>query len=256
MVSLLKADFFRLFKSKSLYICTLVWAGIFALECLLLDLSYKVTASQGFDMSYPIPDALSYGISAFMGSSTIIAIFVAIFAVSEFSQGTMKNLVSKGFSKAHIFLSKLIVLTVAAYFIVFVTFIAGTVCAWSFTKEFGSLSGEFGKYLWRTIGIELYLIIALTALFLMVSMSIKNMAASIAINILGLSFGRILFSLLEYLVETKIRFTDYSLTNNIAFFSNQQATGGDYIRALIVGAVYLIISVAVGIFIFKKSDVK
>ncbi|NLC19199.1 MAG: ABC transporter permease subunit [Clostridiales bacterium] len=256
MVNLLKADFFRLFKGKSLYICALVWAGIFVLQCILLDFSYRVSVNMDISISYPIPDALSYGITAFLGNNTIIAIFVAIFAVSEFTHGTMKNLVSKGFSKVYIFLSKFIVLTVAAYFIIFVTFIAGTACAWIFSKELGSLSGEFGKYLWGTIGIELYLRIALTALLLMVSMSIKNMAGAITINILGLSFGGMLFTLLEYLVNNKIKFTNYSLSYNIAFYSNQGATGGDYVRTLIVGAVYLAISLALGIFIFKKSDVK
>lgn len=256
MVNLIKADFFRLFKSKSLYICALVNAGFLILECILADLTYKFTVSQGLDMAYPITDALSIGISAFTGSNTIIAIFTALFAVSEFTHGTMKNLVSKGFSKVHIFLSKLIVLTVATYFIVFITFFAGTICAWFYSKELGSLTGDFGKYLWGTIGIELYLLIALTALYLFVSMSIKNMAGAIAINIIGLSFGGMLFSLLEYLVDRKIKFTEFSLTNTISFFSSQGAAGSDYIRALIVGVAYLVISMAIGIFIFKKSDVK
>lgn len=143
-----------------------------------------------------------------------------------------------------------------SYFIIFVTAIVGTAFAWFFVKDFGSLGGEFGIYLLKTAGIELYLLVALTALFLMISMSIKNMGGTIAINILSLTFGGILFTILEYLVDKKIKFTDFSLTNNMTSLVNQQAAGSDYVRALIVGAVYLTISLAIGIFIFKKSDVK
>jgi len=259
MVSILKADFFRLFKSKSFYICALVSAVLFGLAIFVLDWSIKVTAAQGFEMAFPYNDALSYGIVSFMDGTVhmITGIFVAIFVTSEFSHGTMKNVVSKGFSKVYIYLSKLIAMTVAEYIIVFATFVTGTLCAWIVTKEFGSLSGDFGEYFFKSIGIELYLSFALIALMLMVSMSIKNMGGSIAINILGvMSLGNILFSLLEYMVNGKIKFSKFSLIYNISFYTKMGASGSDYIRSLIVGAVFLIVSTVLGILIFKKSDVK
>jgi len=257
MVNLLKADFFRLFKSKSFYICALVSAGLFGLGILIIDWTYK--AANVDIVSFPYENGLSYGITSFMEGTahTITAIFVAIFATADFSHGTMKNVVSKGFSKVYIFLSKLIVLIVANYIIVFVTFIAGTICAWIVTGEFGSLSGDFGKYILGTTGIELYLYIALIALMLMVSMSIRNLGGAIAINVLGiLSFESTLFALFEFMVDNKIKFSEFSLMYNTSFYRMMGASSSDYIRSLIVGAVFLVASVLLGIYIFKKSDVK
>lgn len=256
MISILKADFYRLLKSKSFYICMLVSAGLICFGFYALYWTYKSTGIM--DTSF-YPDGLSFGILSFTEGSVqlIIGIFLSIFVTSEFTHGTMKNVVSKGFSKVNIYLSKFITMIVAAFIIVLLTFIAGTVCASITIGKIGSLSGEFGSQLFKTIGIELYLYIALTALLLMVAMSVKNLGGAIAINVIGVfTFERILFSLLELAVDSRIKFSQYSLIYNISFYGGMNGTADDYIRSLIVGLVFMLVSTALGIFIFKKSDVK
>lgn len=260
MKNLLKADFYRLFISKSFYICTIVSAALFGLGICVMNWTYKITADQSFDLSFVYKDGLSYGMTAFMDGSVhmIICIFIGIFVTSEFSHGTMKNVVSKGFSKLLIFLSKLITLTVAAFIIVIATVIAGTVCGGIVIGEFGSLTAEFTGFVLKTSAIELYLYIAMTALFLMVAMTVKNLGAVIAIGVIGIiSFESVLFALLEILVDSKIKFSQFSLMYNTSFYRmNQDAAAGDFIRSLLVGAAFLLVSTAFGIYMFKKVDVK
>lgn len=260
MKNILKADFYRLFISKSFYICTLVSAALFCLGICVMRWTYNMTASQGIEINFIYKDGLSYGMTAYMDGSIhmIICIFIAIFVTSEFSHGTMKNIVSKGFSKIYIFLSKLITMTVAAFIIVIVTAITGTVVTGIVIGEFGSLSGEFGSFVLKTTAIELYLFVALTALFLMVSITVKNLGAAIAIGVIGIvSFENVIFALIEILVDRKIKFSEFSLMYNTLFYRmNMEAGGSDYIRSLIVGAVFFLVSIVFGIFMFKKVDVK
>lgn len=260
MKNILKSDFYRLFKSKSFYICTLVSAALFGLGIYMMYWAHKVTSSQGVEFPFQYTDGLSYGMTAFMDGSVqmIISIFIAIFVTAEFSHGTMKNIVSKGFSKVNIFLSKLLTMTVAAFIIVIATVIVGTVCGTLVTGKFGSLNGEFGGYVLKTIGIELFLYIALTALLLMVAMTVKNLGGAIAISVIGIiSFENVLFALLEFAVDSKIKFSEFSLIYNTLFYRmNMEAAGSDYVRSVIVGAVFLVVATTFGIFMFKKADVK
>lgn len=260
MKNILKADFYRLFISKSFYICTLVSAALFCLGICVLRWTYNLSVSQGIEFNFIYKDGLSYGMTAYMDGSVhmIICIFIAIFVTSEFSHGTIKNVVSKGFSKVKIFLSKLITMTAAAFIIVIVTVIAGTVSGGIVIGEFGSLSGEFGSFVLKTSAIELYLFIALSALFLMVAMTVKNLGAAIAIGVIGIiSFENLLFALIEILVDRRIKFSEFSLMYNTLFYRmNMEAGGSDFIRSLIVGAVFFLASTAFGIFLFKKADVK
>ena len=99
---------------------------------------------------------------------------------------------------------------------------------------------------------------ALTALFVMIAMIVRNNGGVIAINILGvISFGTLILSLLEYLFDSKIKFTEFSIQYNISqFYMSMDLSSSTYIRALIVGLVYLIVSTGIGIFAFSKSDIK
>jgi ABC-2 type transport system permease protein len=132
------------------------------------------------------------------------------------------------------------------------------VCGSIVIGKFGSLNGEFGSYVLKTLGIELFLYIALTALLLMVAMTVKNLGGVIAIGVIGIiSFENVLFALLELAVDGRIKFSEFSLIYNTLFYRmNMEAAGSDYIRSLIVGTVFLLAATTFGIFMFKKSDVK
>lgn len=260
MSNLLRSDFYRLFRSKSFYVCTVVAMGLIALNIFLLDWASRV-AGEGvnLDVSTLYKDGISYGLTAFSNGNVqmILGIIIAIFVTAEFSHGTMKNVVSKGFPKLQIYLTKLISMTVASYIIIIATFVVGTISAIIVTGTLGDLNGEYISKIVKTIGIELLLNTALTALILLVSMVVRNLGAAIAINIIGImSFGPLIFSILEYVVKGKIKFTEYSLLNNIAFYANNTAKGSDYLRSLIVGLIFLAVSTVLGIYAFKKSDVK
>ena len=264
MKNLLQSDFYRLFKSKSFYICAAVSALLFAAGIFILDWSYQLMSEQSTNanamFTLPYSDGISYALTVFEDSNVlmIIAIFTAVFITAEFSHGTMKNAVSKGFLKLEIYLSKLISMIVATLVIFLITFVAGLISGTIVMGSMGDFTGEFVGYMFKNIGIELLLNLALTAVLIMVAMIVKNLGGVIAIDIIGVMlFEQLLFQLLEFLVHSKIEFSKFSLMKNISFYlMNQTAVGSDYLRSTIVGIAFLVVASALGMFVFQKSDVK
>ena len=105
MVNLLKADFYKLFKSKSFLFTVIACLGLGAIHVLI-----------------PNAPADLMGVNSGMGSLTmlgtnfhvqIFAAFIAVFVTIEFHLGTIRNTISRGTSRLQIYLSKFIVTSVA-----------------------------------------------------------------------------------------------------------------------------------------------
>jgi ABC-2 type transport system permease protein len=261
MKNLLQSDFYRLFKSKSYYICALVAILLFGSNIFLLDWSLKtLSKSSGMPADLPYKDGISYGLTVFSQGNVlmIIAIFISIFVIAEFSHGTMKNTISKGFHKLKVYLSKLITMTAAAFLLFLVTFFVGVVSGTIVTGNIGDLTGDYVSFMFKNTGIELLLNLALIAVLTMVAMIVRNLGGAIAIDLIGvLSLESVAFQALEFLFDGKIKFSQFSLMQNISFYyMNQTAAGADYFRSAIVGLAFLVIATVLGIFVFKKADVK
>lgn len=260
MKNLLKSDFYRLFRSLSFYICTAVSVILYVSAIFLLKLSFKLLESQGINSPFPYKDGLHYGLAAFSDGTLriILAVFIAIFVTSEFSHGTMKNTVSKGFSRRKIFCSKLITMSAAAFIMLLITVITATLAGGLITGSIGGYMKDHIKDALLTTGVECLLFIAFAAILVMLSNTIRNLGGAISLAIIGaIILEPQLFNALEVVIKSKIDFSMFSLGNNIVYYANViGASATDYIRSLIVAAVFFIIATVFGVFMFKKSDVK
>lgn len=263
MLRLLQSDFYRLFKSKAFYICNLVAVVLLAGGVFLNDWASRIMAENPQSTSMPlstIKNGISYGITTFSDGQVhlFISIFVAIFVTAEFVHGTMKNVVSKGFPKYQIYISKIITMVAATFIMMFTIFIFVTIAATIVSGKFGVITGGFLVQILGMIGVELLLHAALTALFVMVAMTIRNGAAVIAINIIGVnSILPMTFQLIDYLFKNKTQFSFYTLQYNIVtYYQNLTPPAESIIRAIIVSVVYFSVATAIGIYAFKNTDVK
>lgn len=214
---------------------------------------------EGIPTSLPYQDGLSYGLTAFSDGNIelLLAIFLSIFITADFSHGTMKNVVSKGFPRFKTYLSKLVTMIIAAFLMIVTSFITGSIVGSIVIGSFGHFTGAFVGQLVSVIGVELLLHMALISVFVMVAMIVRSNGGVIAINILGMSFVPMIYTLLEYLFHNKITFSKYGLMNNIQFYLlNTTATGEDFLRSVIVGLLFLTVTAALGILAFRKMDVK
>ena len=260
MSNLLKSDFYRLFRSRTFYICTFIASLMMFAVAFLEKWSDEMLAkAQKIEQTLSFRNGVELGLEAFSGgdATIFIAILTAVFVTSEFVHGTMKNAVSKGFSKIQIYLSKVITMTVATFILIFCMFVFGTISGTMVSGNFGDSSSTFVWQALRMVGIELLLQTALTSLFVMIAMVVRNNGGTIAINFIAvISFGPMIYVLLDYIFKPENSLSNYGLQNNIFSFSNALAKSGDEIlRSILVGVAYLVVTTFIGMSAFKKSDI-
>jgi ABC-2 type transport system permease protein len=187
----------------------------------------------------------------------ILGIIVGIFVTAEFSHGTMKNSVSKGFIKWKIYIAKFISMIVASYLVILVSILVGTITGSILFGGIGDFTGEAVADIFKMVGIEVLLYTALISFFIIICMVVRNLGGVLAIIILGvLTLEPLIYRVMELISRGNIKFTNYSLLNNIALCNSTEITGSDYLRATIVALAYLTVTLALGIIAFNKSDIK
>lgn len=260
--NLLKSDFYRLFRSKAFYICTLISTLLFMAGPFILQWSMRMIAkSQNSDVipELPYKSGISYGFTSFSSSDVhlFMAILIAIFVTAEFMHGTMKNVVSKGFPKTSIYISKLITMTAASHIMILMMLAFGVLAGTIVTGAFKAPDDDF-LLLFRMAGIEVLLHAALTSVFVMTGMVIRNTGGVIAVNIIGIfTLGPIIYQILDLLFKPKTSFTSYGLQYNInAFQMNLVKTASELTRAIAVAVIFFAVTSAAGILFFRKMDIK
>lgn len=255
MSGLLKSDFYKLSKMKSFPICLFIELALAVGSIFILDYS-----AQYYDMGIPY-NSSNQLLSTFAGDSKFfIAIVVSIFAASEFGFGTIKNIASRGFGRGGIYFSKLTGACVIALVIQLVYSVAYTGTA-TILWGFGEISANYWPETLKIIGLEILLTLAYTAVFVMVSMLIRQSGAAIAINLcITMQFVNLFVSLaqagLHKLFNIEVALSDYLLSTNAAALVNGQITNEMMTRSLAVGLIYFAVFTVLGLWSFQKRDIK
>ncbi|MGN1043401.1 MAG: ABC transporter permease [Acutalibacteraceae bacterium] len=258
MSNLLKYDFYKLIRSKSFYICAAISLVISTLTVFLCATGYNEI---GYNMFKPYDSLM--GISDGLSSVTLlITIAIVIFIPSDFSFGTIKNMISAGASRINIYLSKLIV----SCAIIFSYMVVNIICC----GIVGACMGEVGEYtrdtyltLLKMFGYSFLAQLALASLCVMISFLIRKksvvITVAILLNTIGTSF---LASIIDFCVKRVTSIEDFS---SIKYFPLSYVGVGmgidsmpknDLITSLIVFGVYVVLCTVVGMIVFKKVDIE
>ncbi|MBQ4524048.1 MAG: ABC transporter permease subunit [Lachnospiraceae bacterium] len=280
MYHILKAEIGKLFRSRTFLICSI----IAALMSVILLASYKMmsevytpefienlnqqTATQS-GVSFQASEELDLsffqnlsGISmlemSFAGDviQTLLAVLVSIFVCTEFSGGAIKNIASRGFSRTKIYTAKYIVCVIGGIILSIVvlltTFLGGTLL-WGV----GETGGDFIGNLLTFLGVQFFLIAALTGLMVFVSMVVRNTGGSIAINVCVIMFASMIFQLFDLLIDSEtFRVADYWIGNIVAQITSLSIPSELLERGIIVGVVTLLVTYIAGAAQFKLGDIK
>ncbi len=259
MLNLIKADFYKLFRTKAFYICGVIaalWAslGIIVLNA-NIDAEYGISAQLlGYDGLY----ALTVGVSS---APLLITIMISMFIPSEFSYGTIKNIASRGISRAYIYLSKLVVS-------VFICFAYTLFSAWvSFTV--GSLmwgTGELTRAVYldifKMLGLFFVAEIAIQSIFVMTSFMLRSTGRAIGTNIaITMAMPAVIFPLINFAVDQWLKLekfdaAEYWPETYLSKFLSFEILQSDIVTGLIVCSVALLVSTAIGVFVFYKRDIR
>lgn len=101
-MNMVKAKFYKLKKSTPFWICLLICAFLAALFPFALQQAVTSGEPDAQNLSLSAVEIMGYSLS--MPVLPLVAsVFVSIFVSGEFHHGTMKNYISKGFRREHIF---------------------------------------------------------------------------------------------------------------------------------------------------------
>lgn len=186
----------------------------------------------------------------------IIAIFCSIFIVSEYGCGTFKNIVGKGYSRSSIYLSRLIAAIAAVIVLILFGMVINLLCGAIFVGPEG-FTGTFWKDLAVYMGLQIVIASALSAVFILAGEFCRNMGGSISIGIGIAIFSMLLTSALDMVfIHTDFTPSEYWLMDMSV---RCPVTGfeTDYvIKTILISAVWLAAAAAVGMWHFRKADIK
>lgn len=272
MLNVIKMDLYRMFKSKITWIILIV-IGLLAVTIMftahrehmyfvnnpkdLVDLPSKYaedpmySADSVFNIYY-FYQRIIY--NTFVG--LFIAVFSAIFAASENNTGFIKNIAGQPSIRYKTILSKCFSIFVFTIMVLILYFAVAVTCS---QLLFGYISfGIHSPSAMLTYALtQLLLNTALGIVVMCISELIRNPAVSMAVSVI-ISIGglRLITTQLDdYFSFENFSFTLQLITVNIASLS-LPSDFGIYRHAWIVGAVFLVIAVAISIFSMKKRDIR
>ena len=188
MKNLLSYEFRRLFRQPSFYVCLGISAALVLIRLYssyaLMQLSTSLAGTQS-DLTLEIAknsiNASEQTVSA-LGSgnlTTLIAIFLALFICPDFSDGTIKNVFSRGYRRPAWLSSKLFV-SVSAVLIYSLATLAVTYAG---SLLFFGNPGRFSADDIRRILLQLLLIVAFAVMDICICLLVRKAGGAIAMSI-------------------------------------------------------------------------
>lgn len=272
---LIKSDFIKLRKSKTLIVCSIIAFCLSLLMALLLvngwnsngngesiEQATEMLIEMGMDEEtvdmalsiMPRPYIWSYA-NYFLSDgviSILAAICVSVFTASEYSMGTLKNTLSRGFSRTQIYLSKLIVSCVSVLILAVVYLLGGLLVGSIFLRGISELTAV--QMILCVIS-YLCLFLAMTSVYYMLSIIIRRTGVTIALSLVIPNIVASILTTISYSIKEVSEISQYWLFNTPSIVQKMCVSGQAYIP-IIIALAYFILSTAAGLIISKRQEVK
>ncbi len=274
MLCLFRGESYRLKRNKSFYICMASMAAFILMMygmLLLVDSISIGSMENGFGGVVVSGEMLEAGESIWNsvgmmdvlgqvfsgnGFSLILAIFVSIFVVREYSCGAVKNIVGKGYSRAVIFFTRILTVNLAALLLMAAGLCVTLLCGLIFMGK-GAFSGIFWQNLAGYVLAQALLSIALATVLTAISEAVRNLAAGISIGIAAsVFFGLFLNGLDLLLAKTGFTISRYWLVSRSSTCPVEGLTAGYLGETLAVALVWFLVAFGLGLWHFQKADIK
>lgn len=279
MFNLLNAEFYKLRKSKGIYIGILAAAALVLLlygSLVMIDKINQgelengtggVVVSQvgGSVEDGAAPESMLKEIGVvgvlqqmfgghFVG--IITAVLVSIFVIREFSSGMIKNLVGKGYPRASIFLAKMVSTVVLTLVFEVAVAAVGVFLGMPFLgwEEFSATAWEdVAVY----VGLQLLFGVVIAAIFMLAGELTRNLAAGISVSIGVLLFSTTLTAGLDLVFHGLERKpSEYWVLDLLSACPITDFPSEFIVQSVLVSAVWFVIALALGMLHFQKADVK
>jgi len=243
MTRLLKFEFRKLFFQKSFYICGGI-SLILMIATMVISRMASLMIPEGAILN-PANNGVNAALSAIDLSSIqlILPIFLPLYICMDFTQGTIKNILARGFSRNQVLWSKYIVSVVAGLAVYAIHFVCALTLGWIFGGP-----GEWGLKAIASLGVQTLILIASVSFYFMLCMIFQTMGASISLGILLPSVGGTVLNITQLLTEAygvdlKIDLSYISVTGLTGKISDLHGFHkSDLISCLLVSLIYVVLA--------------
>lgn len=243
-MNLLKFEWRKLWRQKSLYICFGI--GLLIITLAMLTSKTFNTLTDAVNTMFVV---LSTGFTSFLG------IFMAVFVCHDFSQQTIKNVYARGYQRTTVYFAKYFISLVATLLMVLLYLAYGFVLSLMLGGEVGSLLG----WQWGALALQVWSIIGFHGLFFGVGMLLTKVGGTVALNLVGISFCFQILNLIFVLLEIDFNILDFSLetlfTDILNTLIDNRITTKLVTRAVILPFAYVVIFVGAGWYVNQRRDV-
>lgn len=261
MLNIVKADLYRIFKSKGVYITLILLFAFISLQVLVGSIgSIGVQTSQ----TPTIEAARLTGVTAAFATMNIVDNYlyfmlpiIIFISAGDFSSGTIKNVLARGTSRTKLYFSKLI-LSLVFTFVLLVLNVIWSIGTATVINGFG---GEFNlDFVSRILEVflpQLFLVFAVICVGNFFVFVTRKTATTNSLYISFCILPMLLVLIISQLWPNAERILNFELVTNMRLIGGVSgATDQQVLRAYIIAFIYIIFSTVGGLVIFKRSEIK
>ncbi len=271
MGNLLRSDFIKQKKSSTFWVCIVL---AFLLGIVMAALYYTVWINIGSSLQatqalmdqmgveketfeealaqFPEPNMFEYANACLSDTNVLYigAVVIGVFTASEYSMGTIRNSLSRGFSRVQVYFSKLIVSAVSMLSVVAAYVFGGSLASvimFGFTTDTGKTK------IFLVLLAYFCLFLAATSFYMMISVIMKKTGHAIAVSII---FPILIESALGIITMSN---HDFGRISRLWLFrtfvtTESMCLNGEAYIPLLVAAFYFIICSATGLIVFRRQQ--
>ena len=260
MINMMRADLYRIFRSKAIYITFVVMVVILFLQINAhqtgTNIGINFTMGEDFYLESVATGAVAAQVILQSMGDMIFILLPLILAVSMavFSSGTIKNDLSMGTSRVRLYLSKW-VLSAAVCATYIVLYISIAVIFATVSNGLGYWGNGLLANVLRIFGMQMLFVLAFSSVGVFLCFVTKKSAIVIASYIAFALLPPMIAALLHGIIPSVMEaYVNYDLWLQFTIFS--QVADANIFRGLAVGLAYLIVPTVGGIMLFKKAEIK
>lgn len=256
MLNVLKIDFYKAFRTVSFWVISFlnvfsVFFASFTQFSIYLSALDNSSEFSDYILNSLVVPFFEFFPRFIFNCTFLVGIFAVMFAVSEFSYGTIKNIASKGYRREFIYLSKFITALVVTIINILIAFATSFITAKVMIND--RMPGFFDiNNFWETVGKISLQLVAYLSIAILLAMFCRSLGSSLAIFLafvfLESSAAALINQFLRDVLKLEFNVDPYTIFG--AFFDPSQTT-----RGVIVLLVYIAVATVVGIYTFKQRDI-
>lgn len=258
MKRMLSYEIFKLKKSKYWWICSLVIMFMTGLS--VLGIYYGNSELSNVSDNNLATHMLTFTLfkPAILGqNSLLIAIIIGTLICSDFSNGTIKNVSSKGISRTQIVLSKMIIGSALGILLILVKLLTGLFLGYMMIG-FSNVANSFWIDLFKTFLVSILQTIAYVGIFTLSGFIFRKTSSSITLNIILTIFIPIII----FIITVYMKWKEYNIGFDINLIIPKSILGlsmtniKDLTIYCFIMLFYIVAGLGLSIYLFNKNDIK